>query len=167
MDRITQLEKQLAELSDKLANGVVAAAPAPAASVPEKPKAKPVEAPAVLLPTGKTDQEAWKEAVNILKKTDPGVYSFISQGKYAGCEGNLYRWMCHEGKDFFVTALNTDAKRKAVADALTAATGLPCLFEAIAPDSKQRDADSDEQDLLRSLGATFGKQNLLIQEEPR
>ena len=48
-------------------------------------------APAVMTPTGKTDADAWKEAMNILKRSDPGTFAMLTMGKYAGCDAGDLR----------------------------------------------------------------------------
>ena len=72
------------------------------------------------------------------------------------------------GQDFYVTALNSESKRAAVAEALTQAAGAECRFEAAQPGQEEQSAgDGEEEALLESLGETFVKENLLIQEEPK
>ena len=168
-DRIAQLEKQVTDLTEKLKNGVVAApakAPRPAKPAAQKP-AEPA-APTPLTPTGRTGAEAWKEAMATLKKSAPGVHGMLLQGRFVGCQGNLYRWESPMGMDFYVTALNSETKRAAVAGALTQAAGAECRFEAVQPGQAEQSAgDGEEEALLESLGETFGKENLLIQEEPK
>lgn len=167
-DRIAELEKQLAELYDKMKNGVVAAAPARAAKAAARTEPKQ-EAPcqAVLTPTGRSSDETWKEAMSSLKKNASGVYSMLTMGRYAGCDGVLYRWECPMGQDFFVTALNKEDKRNLIAEALTAAAGVESKFEAVIPGQSVESADTAEQSLLQSLGETFGKENFMIQEDAK
>lgn len=166
-DRIVELEKQVKDLTEKLKNGVVAAAPAKhtkAAPVRTDAPAPQPQRPAVLTPTGKTDVEAWKEAMNQLKKSNAGAYSMLTMGRYVGCEGELYRWEAPMGMDFFVGSLNKEDKRNAVAEALTIATGVQCRFEAVMPGQAKR-MDNSEEAFLNELSATFGQENLLIQED--
>ena len=166
-DRIAELEKQVNDLTEKIKNGVVAAAPAKAAKA--APKAEPKqEAPkqVVLTPKGRNSDDTWKEAMNNLKKTAPGVSGMLSMGRYVGCDGTLYRWEAPIGQDFFVTALNKDDKRTVIAEALTTAAGVQSRFEAVMPgQAETQTADSAEQSLLKSLGETFGKENFMIQED--
>ena len=165
-ERIAELEKQIGELTEKIKNGVVAAAPAKAAKAAPKAESKP-EAPkqVVLTPTGRNSDDTWKEAMNTLKKTSSGVYSMLTMGRYVGCDGTLYRWEGPMGQDFFVTALNKEDKRSQIADALTVAAGVESRFEAVLPGQAVQTADSAEQSLLQSLGETFGKENFMIQED--
>ena len=168
-DRIAQLEKQVEELTDKLKNGVVAAAPAraakPAAPKAPAPKSEPA-APKTLTPTGRSAEDAWKTAMAALKKSDTGIYSMLSMGRFAGCEGDLFRWEAPAGMDFFVGSLNQEKKRAAVAAALTETVGVESRFEAVMPGQAKK-TDSTEADFLNELTATFGQENLMIQEDPK
>ncbi|MGN1367254.1 MAG: DNA polymerase III subunit gamma/tau [Aristaeellaceae bacterium] len=166
-DRISQLEKQIAELTEKLKNGVVAAAPAkkkkeeaPAPKKEEPPRQK------VLTPTGRSTDDTWKEALNSLKKSDPATHSFLTQGRFVGCDGTLYRWEAAAGMDFFATALNKEDKRKAVCAALTEAAGVESQFEAITAGSGKPTEDSVES-FVSGLEQTFGKANVLVQEDAK
>lgn len=168
VDRIGELEKQLRDLTEQIASGAIAAAPA------KKPAPKPAEpkpaakekptAPPVMTPTGRTDADAWKEALSQMKKSDPGLYGMLSTGVYAGCEGSAYRWAPRQGMEFYLTILNKEDKRNAVAAALTKAAGMPCTFQAVPPSDLPK-ADSGDAGFLSELEKTFGKANTLIQED--
>ncbi len=168
-DRIAQLEKQVADLTEKLKNGVVAAAPATPRQKKDTPepakKEEPIR-PAVLTPTGRNTDETWKEALNALKKADPGTHSFLTQGRYLGCDGTLYRWEANPGMDFFAMALNKEDKRKIICDALTTASGVESRFEAVTVGEKKNDANSDS-DFVSGLESTFGKANVLVQDDAK
>ena len=166
-DRIAQLEKQVAELTEKLKNGVVAAAPAKKEKAESKPAPKKEEAPRpkVLTPTGRNTDDTWKEAVNTLKKSNPGVYAFLTGGRYIGCDGTLYRWEANPGMDIYAGMLNKDDKRSLIAAALTEAAGIESRFEAIAAGGGEKKSDDGERSLLNALESTFGKANTLVQED--
>ena len=167
-DRIAQLEKQVADLTEKLKNGVAAApARAPKGTKPAAPKPAGPAAPQPLTPTGRAGAEAWKEAMATMKKTSPGTHGMLQMGRFAGCQGTLYRWETTAGNDFFVSALNSESKRAEVAAVLTQVTGTECRFEAAMPGTEEAAGDDGEEALLESLGETFGKENLMIQEEPK
>ena len=165
-DRIAQLEKQLADLTEKLKNGVVAAAPAKAEKPAAKsaPKKEEAPKPKVLTPTGRSTDDTWKEALNVLKKSDSGTYSMLTMGRYAGCDGTTYRWEAPMGMDIYVGVLNKDAKRNAIAAALTEAAGVESKFEAL-PAGGQKQNDDSEAAFVAQLEQTFGKANTLVQEE--
>ncbi len=165
-DRIAQLEKQIADLTEKLKNGVVAAAPAKKEKAEPKaaPKKDELPKPKVLTPTGRSTDDSWSTALKSLQKSDPAAHSFLTQGRYLGSDGSLYRWEAPAGMDFFAIALNKDDKRKAVAAAITEAAGVESHFEAVtAGSSKQEDAG--DAGFVSGLEATFGKANVSVQDE--
>ena len=163
-ERIAQLEKQIAELNEKLKNGAVAVPPArKEKAAPAQPKQEPPK-PKVLTPTGRSTDETWKEALATLKKTDPATHSFLTQGRLIGCDGTLYRWEAAAGMDFFATALNKEDKRKSVCAALTEAAGVESRFEALTAGSAKSQEDSVER-FVSGLEETFGKANVLVQED--
>lgn len=168
-DRIAGLEKQVAELTDKLKSGEFAAQqaqPAPAASPKKAAKRPEPPKPVALTPTGRSPQDAWKEAMNLLKRTETGTYSLLVQGRFAGCEGACYRWEANPGMDVFVGMLMKDAKRQAVANALTQAAGIQSAFEAcVAGQAEAADQGKAEADFISELQESFGAQNVSIQEE--
>lgn len=159
-DRIQELEKQLADLNEKMKNGVVAAAPAKAVvhqAAPEKAAAPKADAPVPLTPTGRSAPDAWKEAMNQLKKSDPGTFGILNQGTFSGCDGNLFRWQAPAGMDFFVIAMNKENKRAVIADALTKAVGIESRFEAVLPTAKENKVQvQSDDDYLGAMMSTFG-----------
>ncbi|MBR4080786.1 MAG: DNA polymerase III subunit gamma/tau [Clostridia bacterium] len=163
-DRIAELEKQVADLTEKLKNGVVAAAPAPVKQVKTAVPSAAAEPPRpkVLMPTGRTADDAWKEAMNILKKSDPGIYTPLTLGKFVGVNGSMYRW---EGaNEVFVNLLNAEAKRNRIAQALTEAAGMVCQFEACLP-GKAKPQESSDEGFLAQLRESFGAENVAVQQE--
>lgn len=167
-DRIAQLEKQIADLTEKIKNGVVAAAPAKKEKAEPKqtPKKEEPPKPKVLTPTGRSTDETWREALNQLKKSDPATHSFLTQGRLIGCDGTLYRWEAAAGMDFFATALNKEDKRKAVCNALTEAAGVESKFEAVTAGSGKQ-AEESVESFVSGLEQTFGKANVLVQDEAK
>ncbi len=171
-ERIQQLEKQLAELTEKIASGVVAAAPAPAKREKAEPKAatpKKAEAPKprVLTPTGRSADDVWKEAVKTLQKGNPMVFGFLSFGRFAGCEGTMYRWMANPDGSIYVGMLKKPQNMEAIQAALTDAAGVESQFDAVMPVSDQKGAADEEASLLTALGETFDKANVIVQEDAK
>ena len=120
----------------------------------------------MLTPTGRSTDETWKEALNALKKSDPATHSFLTQGRFIGCDGTLYRWEAAAGMDFFAIALNKEEKRAAVSNALTEAAGVESKFEAVTAGAAKQDDLSDEA-FVSGLENTFGKANVLVQDEAK
>jgi len=159
-------------MKKEIASGAVRVQAAP---IVQKPASKPADnkksEPAQqvqLTPTGRSAPDTWKEAVNILKKEAVRLYSFLTFGKFAGCDGDLFRWEAPAGQDFYVNALNRDDSRATIADALTRAAGSPCRFEAISAVTVMNTADREDDDaFLRSVTATFGASNVAVHEDQK
>ena len=170
-DRIAELEKQVADLTEKLKNGAFAAAPTAAkAAAPKSNAAKPAAAPAapkVLTPTGRSADDAWKEAVNQLKKSAPGLPGMLNMGKFIGCQGNVYQWECPAGQEIYATVLNKESTKAQIAAAISEAAGIESHFDAIVAGAKKQTGSQNEDDFMGQLTATFGAENVMIQDEPR
>ena len=169
-DRIRTLEKQLAELTQKLNSGAfVSAAPVAAEqskakvtvkeSMPTQPKAAPA--------AGKDAQAAWKEAMNILKKTSTGTYSILAtaaNGKLVSGDDHHFVWEVNQSMDVFITMVKNNVN--AIVEALTQATGVPCTFEIKAPGkAKETSQTQAETDAIKELQAVFGAQNVVVQDK--
>ncbi|MBR6569150.1 MAG: DNA polymerase III subunit gamma/tau [Clostridia bacterium] len=165
-DRILQLEKQVAELTEKIKNGITVAAPAKKDRTEAKPAPKKEEPPKpkVLTPTGRSTDDTWKEAMNVFKKGNPGLFGILSQGRFVGCDGVLYRWEAPMGMDIYAGMLNRGSNHSAIVTALTEAAGVESQFEAIAARSGGQ-TENGEKSLLTALEQTFGKANTLVQDE--
>ena len=170
-DRIRSLEKQLAELTQKLNSGAfVSAAPAAAAeqnkakiSVKEAALAQPKPAPAA----GKDAQAAWKEAMNILKKTSTGTYSILAtaaNGRLVSGEDNHFVWEVNQSMDVFITMVKNNMN--VIVEALTQATGVPCTFEVKAAGRKEETSKTKvETEAIKELQDVFGAQNVIVQDK--
>lgn len=164
-ERIDGLEKQIAVLTEKLKNGVVAAAPAQK----DKPSAAPAAPtrPAVLTPTGRNTDETWKEAINTLKRIDAATYALLTEGgRYLGSDGTLYQFEAKPGEDYYATSLNMPDKRKLISDALTVASGIESRFEAVLAGA-QNASDGSDSAFVAGLEGTFGKANVMVQEDAK
>lgn len=132
------------------------------------PKKQETPRQAVLTPTGRSADETWKEALSALKRSDGGIFSMLSMGRFAGSDGTTYRWESPMGMDFYATALNKEDKRKTIADALTQAAGVESRFEAATPDAaREPESDRSEASLLGALAETFHQENVMVQEEAK
>lgn len=171
-ERIAELEQQLSTLTEQLKNGSFT--PAKPAARSAAPKTSPTPhtdkpaAPAPLTPTGKTPGEAWKAMMDALKRSDPATYSFLTQGRFAGCDGNVYRWYAKPGQDFYVASLNSPAKRDSITAALGQALGMEVTFQASPePTDASPDAMAAENTLLAELKESFGGENVTVQEKEK
>ncbi len=164
-ERIDGLEKQIAVLTEKLKNGVFAAAPAKN----DKPSAAPAAPtrPAVLTPTGRNTDETWKEAINTLKRIDAATYALLTEGgRYLGSDGTLYQFEAKPGEDYYATSLNMPDKRKLISEALTVASGVESRFEAVLAGA-QNASDGSDSAFVAGLEGTFGKANVMVQEDAK
>ena len=169
-DRIEELERKLAEMSEKLKNGITvsekpakAQRTAPAEREPateEKPKQK------VLTPTGRSSDETWQEALEVLKRAQPSIYPMLKMfGRYLGSDGKTYRWAPNPGSERMTAVLGTEEKKKIISGILTEAAGVESQFVIISEDpaKKQTAADSEES-YVAALKSVFGQQPVEVRE---
>ena len=175
-DRITELERQVQNLTEKLQSGAftVSTQKKEGSEAPAAPKTQPEPentAPAALTPTGRSPQDAWREALNILKRTNTGAYSMLSaqaNGHFIGCDGACYRWEASPQMEVFIAILMKESTRSAIAAALTQAAGVPSTFEAhAAGKAEQADDSQEEQAFISQLQESFGAQNVSVQQEAK
>jgi len=174
-DRITELEKQVSDLMNRLSSGSLPA-PAPAAAAPAEKKPSAAGAPGSAAPArtrkpasgGSPDAGAWTEMLNRFKKTEPSIWSFLTQGNPAGIEGNTYIWQASaaEGEKLFINTLNKPDISGKISAALTEITGQPCSFSAR---ERGREAPAagnrGEEDYLQKLRETFGSEPVSVVEK--
>ena len=85
------------------------------------------------------------------------------QGRFAGFSDGVYRWEASPNDELFVKNLNQPEARQQIIDALTAASGEPCSFEAgISAPKKQEVSAQTEDSLLAPLRNTMGAENVMI-----
>ena len=104
--------------------------------------------------------------IEFVKRSNPGKYAILAQGKFVGCEGSKYLWEVKAGSVALMAMMNADPTRKMVADALSEAAGQPCLFEAVM-EGQQGTAKQNEADFLGSLRETFGADRVTVQDKPK
>lgn len=169
-DRIEELERKLAEVSEKLKNGVTVKAKAekstneaPAAVKNAEPS-KPVRK--TLTPTGRSSDQTWAEALEMLKRNQPSIYPMLKMfGRYLGSDGKTYRWGPNPGSEKMTAVLATEEKKKIISDILTEAAGIESSF-AIAnenPPAEKNDQNSDES-YVNALKNVFGQQPVEIRD---
>ncbi len=172
-DRISELENKLNSLQDQIASGavqVVAEKREPEKKEPGAEKKAPAEkkpAQKVLTPTGRSADEIWKTAMDVLKRTDPGAYTPMTLGTYLGSEdGVTFRWQAPMGMEILAIQLNKEDKNARIANALTEAAGVPCTFVALdmKTEIKKKQDDSDEA-FVGSLGQVFGRESVTVVDD--
>ncbi len=169
-DRITELENRLNSLGDQIAEGKITLQTEekkPAGKKENAPQAAPKEkkpAQKVLTPTGRSADEIWKTAMEVLKKTDPGAYNPLTLGTYLGSkDGVTFRWQAPMSMEILAEQLNREEKNSRIVTALTEAAGVPCSFQAVdmKTQAQQQKEDSDEA-YVDDLGEVFGREAVTV-----
>ena len=162
-DRIDELEKKIDELNKQISSGAI---PAPAAKqdVPEAKKSeKPKAAAPKPAPAGTAVNadagSVWNGMMARLQKADITAWSFLSQGKLTGCNGQQYLWQANqrEGEQQYITALNKPERNRIICSILSEIAGAECAFTAQKHDAAVTDDGSDET-YLNSIYETFGRE---------
>ncbi len=178
LERVEELERKLqtvTELEKKLASGAFAVpVPAPqtealqAAPVsrPKTSKAEKIPEPeAKAVPGGLPPQKVWDQTLQTLKKTDISLFSQLSGCAFGGAEGDLYRAVVPQSNPFALQFLSKDARRAAVAEALSQVAGKTLRFEAAAASQQDAAKEHHQSDLVKGLIADFGRDKVQIEEE--
>ena len=173
MDRITELEKRIEELSSRIAQGALVQ--------PAEKKDQPsVNAPAVRPEKGSGEQKpkvrttavstddktVWAEAMKRIQKKDITAWSFLSQGSLVSSTGSQYHWQASqpEGEMQYISALNRDDRKKMICGILNEITGNECGFTADRHNQAVTEDGSDDA-YLASIYETFGHEPVDIVEE--
>ena len=173
MDRITELENRIEELSCRLAQGIpvqpaekkekpavnVAAAGTEKVSGEEKPKVRKT-------PVSLDAKTVWAEMMKRIQKTDITAWSFLSQGSLVSSTGSQYHWQASqpEGEMQYITALNRDDRKKKICGILNEITGNDCGFSADRHNQVPAEDGSDDA-YLASIYETFGHEPVDIVDE--
>ena len=166
-EQIKELELKIQSLEKQISEGVVSVAntgkaPSSRSAAVER------KVPAVTRVVDGSQKDIWNSMVEYVKRSNPGKYAILAQGKFVGCEGNKYLWEVKAGSVALVTMMTMDANRKMVADALSEAAGQPCLFEPVMEGEQGAQKQSEnESDFLGNLRDTFGAERVTIQEKPK
>jgi DNA polymerase-3 subunit gamma/tau len=181
-DSAEALMERVAELERKLQNGLVAVpaplSPVPAATVPKQAepevraqpaskaeKAMGQEAEKKTAPVGLTPLKVWEQTMQTLKKTDTSLFSQLAACSFGGLKGDVYRVMVPKANPFAIKYLNQDARKAAIAAALTQTGGTPVRFEALMEGQENPEQERREQALVQGLIADFGRDKVQIDEE--
>ena len=167
-DRISELEGKIAQMEEKLRNGMIstgsASPSAPGKAVPRvADSARSREAASTEKAVPKATQDhpdaIWKEMMSRIRKREPGILGMLIQGKFIGTEGQQFLWQSSTPNSIFTTSLNSPAKKQTISEILSEIAGKPCDFRAIemdAPAHSQQGMTDDEY--VGTLYSTFGKE---------
>ena len=127
-------------------------APAPAA--PKKPAGTETSANA-----------AWKEMMNRFRRSDPAIWSMLTQGELTDSDNGRFIWKPSQpGGNMFLIPLNKPEKRQKICDCLSEITGMTCEFSAADAGKAAASEKSSEKEYLNQLYERFGAEKVIIQE---
>lgn len=169
-DRFSELEKRICSIEKKLSEGFVAP------TVPDQkktPRESETPAPQSQKTVKKEDSDregthdaasVWKRAFQAIRKKEPSIFGMISQGTFAGKEGSTFIWRANKGADFFVNALNLEARNRIIAGILSEEAEIEASFRAVPSEgTNASDKENDDQYVL-NLQKTFGPEAVNIVE---
>ena len=170
-DRITELENRISDLQKRIENGVPAAVSQTASQAPEeKAPVKKEGAPAPAAPkkpagTETSANAAWKEMMNRFRRSDPAIWSMLTQGELTDSDNGRFIWKPSQpGGNMFLIPLNKPEKRQKICDCLSEITGMTCEFSAADAGKAAASGKSSEKEYLNQLYETFGAEKVIIQE---
>lgn len=162
-DRITELEKKLAFLSEQVENGSIRpaanASSAKTVHAEKKPASVKKDSSDAVKPVPADIQSVWKEAMNRLSKSDPRIWGILTQGSISA-EGTEIRWspLKAEGSEYFVAPLTREDKKQEILQVLKEITGKDFGFSASARTEPPAAEKNNEDAYINSLYETFGKE---------
>ena len=163
-ERIAELENRLDALARNGIRPSASAAPAAPARTPRPAAASaPPETP---VPAGsKVPKDVWNDALKYLKKTEPGIFGPLSQGKYGGYQDGVYRAQFGPGEEIFQTMLSNPERQKKIENALNQCGGANARFEAVRQESApDPEAEKRGEKNLSGLIDMFGRDKVQIDE---
>lgn len=167
MERIAELESKLSDLER---NGVRAAPAArereTAPNVPRAAEKQASPAPAASVPDGsKLPKDVWNDALKTLKKTEPGLFGPLSQGKFGGFREGTYQAVFGPGTEFFVPLLSAKERKEKIEAALNQCGGVNAQFAAVlAQPAQNPEKEKQKEKNLSGLIDMFGRDKVQIDE---
>ena len=171
-ERITVLEKQLAELKEKMttvksANRMIMNEDKAAVKVSSEKKEKPSSAEPLTGSSKDVDSDfvtVFRKAEEIVTKTEPAMIGMFRLGKCIGRKGNVFYWCSNPGSE--IIGKSIEARKEKIIDALNKITGESCDL-AVKDGSEisgRHNDDQAEEGFINSLYETFGKEPVDIKE---
>ena len=138
--------------------------PSPITFQPESLPASPAAADHTASAGGMTPKAVWNAALERAGKAIPNIYSIIREGKFGGYKDGCYRLSFSSDKQFYITFLMDEGRRKLIEDILSDVGHAPARFEAIKEQDPVKEQDLKEKALqdIRALSEVFGRQNIIV-----
>ena len=112
-----------------------------------------------------TPNAAWKEMMDRFRRSDPAIWSMLTQGELANSTNGRFIWQPSQpGGSMFLIPLNKPEKRQKICDCLSEITGMTCEFSAAEAETASSNRGSSEKEYLNQLFDTFGAEKVIIQE---
>ena len=170
LDRFSELEKKISLLEKHMDDGFVIPAAPPqekktkAAGPSSQQLQKPVHKAAMSSEKKPDAGSIWKSAMQEFKKREPSILGMLSQGTFSGTEGKTFIWRANAGADFFVNALNMEARNKPIAGILTEEAGEETEFKAVTSAEQNPSENVNDDKYVQNLQNTFGTEAVNIVE---
>lgn len=168
LDRITELETRISKMESHqgTVSGTAVSDSQYGKKQDQRPAADTVSESRTVKQTKKggaagdqhADSVTWNEMMNRFKRTEPVIWSFLSQGSLISSTEGCFVWRPDqaEGEKLYIAPLNKEDKRKKICDCLSEITGSACSFTAVERGNAMESADSSEETYLGKLYETFG-----------
>ena len=88
----------------------------------------------------------------------------LSQGIFAGREGNTFLWRANAGAGFFVNALNSESRNRTIVEILSEAAGENVAFKAISGQTQDTSVNENDDKFVQNLQDMFGTEAVHIIE---
>ena len=164
LERLHELEGKLSRIE----SGQVAvrtAAPKTAASAAAALAGEEGPATAPPPPVNASDGEVWNKTVKWIKANSPALVG-VSQGRFVGRKGNVWRLEFTEEKQFFIRMMNQDKNRQTIERGLAECGAEDPKFEAAAAENQARKrAEAVAEKSLDTLSDIFGRENIQVTDK--
>ena len=164
LDRIQELETRVRQMQEQLESGALR--PVTAESRPAsnpKPRRAETKLAERIPPTDKTMAQIWKDAMTALSKNDAGLFSMLSQGRLVSADGYAFHWAAAKSMEGVSDLLGVPERMARIEEILTRVAGEQCHFFRDGGETN-KPRPQDEQQSLDDLRATFGAENVIVQD---
>lgn len=132
----------------------------------QEPAALPSQTAEKDLPAMPAAQAVWKQAMESLKRQQPGMFAQLNNGRYVGCEGHAYRVVFSPEAKVYLQVVGMDMCRGPIEQALRAAGDPQAVLRleeesALPAASVAQQADGTKQQIFD----LFGRENVQILDD--
>lgn len=172
-DRITELEKRITEITEGINRGERAVIRTGAEDNARASKSADATHDNAVRSFSKKEEppreglNAWNEMMNRFKRTEPSLWSFLSQGHLVSSTDFRFIWQANqsEGERVFLIPLNKSENKKKIADCLSQITGQSTAFQAAERNQAVSQSADNDDEYLQRLYETFGSEPVDVVEK--